>query len=271
MANKELEIVSEWFKANKLTLNISKTKYILIKKPSMKVDFSDLVLKIDNCPVDRIGQGCKESSFKFVGIKIDEFLQFKEHIQSVKSKLASATFALSKVKNILPECTKLTIYNSLFKSHLEYCNIAWGKSSKSLIRELQTLQKKSLRYVANAKARTHVDPLFLRYKLLNVSDMVDYSLGVFMYKYTYKLTPYSFVNFFQKLQNHDRNLNFVTDLVKSNSLKSFPTNTLPNFWNSLSLEVKRSNSLKIFKKHLMKYLHSNYSMICTNHHCYSCI
>ena len=144
LANEELEIVSEWFKANKLTLNISKTKYILFKKPSMKVDFSDLVLKIDNCPVDRIGLGCKESSFKFVGIKIDEFLQFKEHIQSVKSKLASATFALSNVKDILPECTKLTIYNSLFKSHLEYCNIAWGKSSKSLIRELQTLQKNHL-------------------------------------------------------------------------------------------------------------------------------
>ena len=96
----------------------------------------------NNCPIERIGDDCKETSFKFVGIKIDEFLQYKDHIKSVKAKLSSATFALSKVKNLLPENTKLTIYNSLFKSHLEYCNIAWGKANTSMVTEIQSLQKK---------------------------------------------------------------------------------------------------------------------------------
>ena len=120
IANKELKMVAEWFKANKLTLNISKTKYILFRKPSMKVDFNDFELRIDNCSIERIGQDCTESSFKFVGVKIDEFLQWKDHITSVKSKLLSANFALSKTKkNLLPENTKLLICNSLIRSHLD--------------------------------------------------------------------------------------------------------------------------------------------------------
>ena len=270
IANRELKIVSEWFKANKLTLNVSKTKYILFRKTTMKVDFSDLTLEIDNCPIDRIGEGCKENSFKFVGIKIDEYLQFKEHIRSVKSKLLSSTFALSKVKNILPECTKLTIYNSLFRSHLEYCNIAWGKSNTKLMTELQSLQKKSLRYVANVKANAHVDPLFLKYKVLNVKDMVDYSSGIFMYKYTNNMIPCSFENFFEKLQNYERSLNFKTTFVKGKRLTSFPSSTLPKYWNSLSLEIKRSCSLITFKTRLTINLQSKYVQSCAKQNCFSC-
>ena len=113
--------------------------------------------------------------------------------------------------------------------------------------ELQTLQKKSLRYVANTKANSHVNPLYIRYNMLNINDMVEYSLGLFMYKYTHNITPFSFENFFDRLINHDRNLNFKTKMVKSSCLEFFPSFTLPNFWNSLSLDIKRSTSLSVFK------------------------
>ena len=53
--NKELIAVSEWFKANKLTLNISKTRYILFRKPNMTANFIDMSLYIDNSQIERIG------------------------------------------------------------------------------------------------------------------------------------------------------------------------------------------------------------------------
>ena len=121
----------------------------------MKVNFDNLKLYIDNCPIERIGAGCNDNSFKFVGVKIDEFLQWKDHITSVKSKLSSANFALSRVKRLLKEDTKLIIYNSLFRSHLEYCIIAWGNSDASQISKIQTLQKRTLRNVANATYNAH--------------------------------------------------------------------------------------------------------------------
>ena len=200
-ANQELFFISEWFKANKLTLNTSKTKYILFRKPNMKVNFDNLKLYIDNCTIERIGAGCNDNSFKFVGVKIDEFLQWKDHITSVKSKLSSANFALSRVKRLLKEDTKLIIYNSLFRSHLEYCIIAWGNSDASQISKIQTLQKRALRNVANANYNAHVNPLFLKYRQLNVTDTFYYNIGIFMYKYTNSSLPKSFDDFLKKTSN----------------------------------------------------------------------
>ena len=269
-ANRELELIYQWFKAHKLTLNTSKTKYILFRKPDMNVDFSHLDLLIENVPIERIGNNCAESSFKFVGVKIDEFLNWKHHLTSLRSKLTSANFVLSKVRNILPENTKLTIYNSLFKSHLDYCNIAWGKSNSNLLSKLQVIQKKAIRNVCNSKANAHVNPLFLKHGLLNVSDMINYNLGKFMYQYTYDLLPKSFQGIFKKLQTHNRNLNYEINLLKSKGLKSIPSNSLIDYWNSLNLETKRSPSLHIFKASLCKFMHSQYNSTCTRPNCFSC-
>ena len=269
-ANKELQVVSEWFKANKLTLNVSKTKYILFRKPNMHVDFNLLCLSIDNCPIERIGSECSENSFKFVGVKIDEFLQWKDHILSIKSKLSSATFALGKIKNILPENIKLAIYNTLFKPHLDYCNIAWGKSNTKLLSQIQILQKKSLRYIANSKYNSHVNPLFVKYNVLNVNDMVYLNMGIFMYQYTYNNLPSSFNDLFKKLCTHDRNLNYRSNMINSSFLKSLPSNSLPNYWNSLNITLKRSTSLSMFKKGLKNHLQMQYRLVCDKKNCYSC-
>ena len=64
-ANKELDKLADWFKANKLTLNISKTKYMIFKNKSKIVDFACHNLKIDNEVIERIGKNCTEESFKF--------------------------------------------------------------------------------------------------------------------------------------------------------------------------------------------------------------
>ena len=54
---------------------------------------------IEGKEIDRIGQGCKEDSFKFVGINLDEFLTWEQHTKYVTGKAANAVYALSKVKN----------------------------------------------------------------------------------------------------------------------------------------------------------------------------
>ena len=85
-----------------------------------KGDFSDIELRINGQQIKRIGEGCKSESFKFVGVHLNEYLSWDPQIQHVTGKLASANFALSKVKNLFPTSIKKNIYNSLFKSHLEY-------------------------------------------------------------------------------------------------------------------------------------------------------
>lgn len=91
-ANIELAKASDWFISNKLTLNIKKTKYILFRPKSKKIDFSDLVLKIGSEKIERIGNGCKTSFFKFVGILLDEYLDWNSHTAHVSNKISSGNF-----------------------------------------------------------------------------------------------------------------------------------------------------------------------------------
>jgi len=62
-------------------------------------------------------------------------------------------------------------------------------------------------------------------------------------KYTHKLLPASFENIFKKLGTFERSL----DILKMCSLQYLPSSSLLQMWNNLPLELKRSNSLSIFK------------------------
>ena len=84
IANEEIAKASVWFKANKLTLNISKTKYMLFRTKNMKVDFDKVALKLDGTDIERIGEDCKTKYFKFVGLHLDEFLSWQYQINHVQ-------------------------------------------------------------------------------------------------------------------------------------------------------------------------------------------
>ena len=92
-SNNELEKASIWFKANKLTLNVSKTKYMVIRSKKMQLEENVCQLKIGERILERIGNHQKEKEkryFKFVGLKLDEFLDWTYHLDHVSHKLSSA-------------------------------------------------------------------------------------------------------------------------------------------------------------------------------------
>ena len=120
VANSELEKTSVWFKANKLTLNVKKTKYMIFSYQS--VPTSSINLHIGNQAVEQVGTNCNEKYFKFVGHVLDDKFTWEGHVQHVIKKLASANFALNCSKNFLPLKIRKTLNYSLFESHLNFCS-----------------------------------------------------------------------------------------------------------------------------------------------------
>ena len=82
----------------------------------MKVDFSQLNLKIGTEYVERIGSDCPTKSFKFVGLHLDEYLEWDHHINKVYGKLASGNYAISAAKNILPLNIRINLLIGLNRS-----------------------------------------------------------------------------------------------------------------------------------------------------------
>ena len=126
VANTELSKAAVWFQANKLTLNVSKTKFILFRPKSIKVDFSDLKIFIANEEIERIGEDCRKKFFKFVIIYLDEHFTWSYHINHVGNKVASGSYAISTAKHFLNRKLRLTLYNSFFRSYCDYGVLAWG-------------------------------------------------------------------------------------------------------------------------------------------------
>ena len=88
--NKDLKILLQWLKANKLCLNISKTELIIFHRNTARIDHS-LKLKLD-------GKRLSPSQLvKYLGLILDKHLQWNDQIAQVKIKLNRAIGILSKI------------------------------------------------------------------------------------------------------------------------------------------------------------------------------
>ena len=83
-----MNMLYNWFCANELYFNASKTNYMFFSPPNVHFDTSKYDIFIGNRAIDRIGDGMTERSLKFLGLHIDEHLVWDAHIKHINSKLS---------------------------------------------------------------------------------------------------------------------------------------------------------------------------------------
>ena len=115
----EINNVRLWIKSNKLKLNISKTNYIIFHNRS--VNNSILPISLDGEPIKQI------SHTKFLGVTIDENLNWKYHIDNTCLKLSKITSILYRVRHDLSKETIISIY-SLYVIHTLYSVCLYGQA-----------------------------------------------------------------------------------------------------------------------------------------------
>ena len=111
--NRELAKLCVWFSINKLSLNLGKTNYMLFR--SRPPDLG-LHLKINNAEIPKV------TATKFLDIIIDDRLNWKLHIQSVKSILSCILSIIYKASKLITTAGMYILYCSLFQPHISYCN-----------------------------------------------------------------------------------------------------------------------------------------------------
>lgn len=84
---------------------------------------------------------------KFLGVILNDKLNWKDHIVYIKSKVCKSIGVLYQVKDVL-DCFSLhMLYNCLILPYLGYCTEVWGNTCSSNTRSLFLLQKKALRII----------------------------------------------------------------------------------------------------------------------------
>jgi hypothetical protein len=105
-ANADLENIRIWLKANKITLNVTKTEYMFIASDSNLDNLRDMpYLVLGGKPIKRV------KVTKSLEMFIDERLSWRDHIDKISKTICSGISGLRQVREFVSLSTLLTIYN----------------------------------------------------------------------------------------------------------------------------------------------------------------
>lgn len=174
--NSDIAMINEFLEINRLSLNVKKTKVMHFRVRRKKNQtIKDVKLNGEVVQVVR--------SFKYLGLIIDDELNWKEHISKVCSKMASLSGILCKLKHFIPRTILMKIYYALGHSHLNYLVGVWGCASKTLIKQVQTLQNRCLKHIAKLHPRFPTKALFGNHfpGIMNVNSLQKAALCTFIH------------------------------------------------------------------------------------------
>ena len=107
----ELNNLSCWLKANKLSLNVAKTELMIIgSRQRLSAQCDDVEIRIDDQIIKRVDHT------KSLGLTIDAQLSWGKHVEEICKKVSSAIGALKRVRPFISKETVIQIYNTLSSS-----------------------------------------------------------------------------------------------------------------------------------------------------------
>jgi Reverse transcriptase (RNA-dependent DNA polymerase) len=137
----DMKPILEFFSQRKMILNSSKTNFMLFSSPYKKIEFPSSIEIAEGLEVKRV------STFKYLGLHLDESLRWHEHLNHLEKKLASTNGVLWKLRYFLSLDAKRAVFDALFQSHINYLVSLWGLAACSLLANSQVLQNRALRNV----------------------------------------------------------------------------------------------------------------------------
>ena len=236
---------STWCCANRLSVNISKTNFLLFTNRF----YDNLpVVTFDNSSIER------SSSVRFLGVELDDKLKFEKHLKNVSQKVSKNTGIISKLSYFIPKYVLVNLYHSLIESYLNYCPIIFGGAYNSHLRPLEVAQRKCIRIICFADRQSNADYLFADLKLLKFEDIYKLNLGIYMYKNT------QFRSSFINDNIYNTRYSSLTPNFQRLSLTQRQSVAYqgPVVWNEIPIDVRNRRSLKAFKKHYKRFFISCY-------------
>ena len=163
--NLDLKNLSQWLKANKLSLNFTKTELIIFHSSSKKIDHN-VKFKLDGKRLT------PTSTVKYLGVLLDYHLLWSKQINHVTTKLNLAIHILSTLRNNTSLKTLKMTYFSLFSSHLLYGSQLWGHTNLTNQSEIQKLQNRALRKILFKKQQDSIRQYYKELQILKFPDLL---------------------------------------------------------------------------------------------------
>ena len=245
--NNELEKFYNWTLANKLTVNLDKTSYMIISNRNFPQYINPVIM--NNVEIQRT------HVHKFLGVTIDSKLKFDHHIKEISRKISKSAGIMYKLCNYLPTPILKNIYFSFVHSYLMYSNLVWGGTFNCHLEPLFRQQKRCIRIVNKVGRLDHTMPLFHSNKILRLDDIHRFSISCYVFKnldnFPINSNPYSTRNS-ENLRSRFQRLTISQRSIYCSG---------PNTWNELDAELKNVTEYHLFKSKLKLKLISTYDQL----------
>jgi hypothetical protein len=250
--------VYSWYKNNRLVLSTDKCNSMLIPGKKTNQDCK-LSIKLNNDILEQV------SYVKYLGIFIDDSLNWKKQLSNVCKKLAYCVHTLNRARTILPINALRKYYLTTFVSMADYAATVWGNTFNTSLKCIKRMEKMAARAISGNYdfLNTNGDLILKSLRLNRFDQRKLYHLSTLIFKSIHGLAPNYLAN--QVLFSYEvsgKNLRSLDNyiLYKSRPKKELFKQSLfyagAECWNKLPLECKEQSSLHVFKQKVKKYFYT---------------
>ena len=243
--NSELSKINNWLFQNRIKINAQKSNFISFsyRKP---LQLNSLIIGTDT--INEV------QTTKFLGIILDQNLNFKSHINYIQSKLSRSVGILYKTSSLLPQNILKMLYNSLILPYITYGIESWFGASRTSSGAVEVLQKKAVRAIYNLPYNSHTIEYFKTGKLLKLTDLYNLNICSQLFNYINNENCDMQARIRTHSQMHSHNTRHSSNLVplrfnRTTSQSSFIYRAITQ-WNLIPQNVKNCTSVRTFKHRL---------------------
>ena len=244
----------DWFKTNKLTLNLDKTVCVLF---SNKTKIKELTLDIGNYKLHN------SEIVKFLGVWIDDKMVWTKHMSTLLMKLKQNMHLLKLSNKFLTKETKKLIYYAHIFSHLIYGILIWGNMiNQGTMNKIQTTLNSCFNLITGLAPTPNN---FKKEKMLRLQDLIQLENRKLGYQLDKNLLPLNLHKLLwtdsrnktlQKTHQYNTRDKHLPNLPKVNTLnyqRGFQFQSIKDY-EATPVEIRKSSTLSTFTRKLKSYL-----------------
>ena len=256
--NTEVDKIQKWLLTNKLSVHyVKKSQFMLIDLTTPRNNpHQDFTLGMGGFPIERT------TTYKYLGVIIDDKMTWKYHIEKLCKKLSSVAGILYRIQNRLSRKCLMLIYHGFVSSRLRYGVLCWGTAAKTHLNKLNVIHNRVVRNITFNNRRASAGPIYKSLNILTLNGSLLSEQAKFIYQFTNNLLPSTFDNYMEK-PNHSHNTryasqqNFCRTRVRTKRAQNTLECLWPKVWSKLPNDLKQADTFNIFKKKLKTYLLQN--------------
>jgi hypothetical protein len=251
--NIAFSIVEQWMSVNKLKMNAGKTKYMIVRS-IRKEQRGNIILRCsDGIEIERVER------IKYLGIIIDDKLQFKDHCDYMLKKIGKKTSFLNRIGSFISAYTRCIVYKSIIAPHFEYCATLLIDMGETQLSKLQKAQNRAMRVILQCDRHTKVERMLQALQFMSIRQRLFYNVCIFIFKILKNMLPEALRNRLEIVGSESERQtrqagNIVIDFRRTRNAQKSMFYEGAKMFNSLPVEIRQCENLVKFKRILKEYI-----------------